>query len=220
MDAATHLSAQTHTKPAKASDLLLELMDAFPNERVTIGEFLLRLDGRAYGLLLLLLALPMCIPNIPGISTVFAVMMFVPAVQMMIGRGHAWLPKRICAWSFSREALQSALKGALPILRRIETLARPRWSALVSAPTLPLWGVMTFIMAIVLALPIPGGNWPVGITVAAMSLALLQQDGLLAIISTVLAAITLAVVFAILRYGPKILIEIGQALDAIMSRIF
>lgn len=207
-------------RPANASALVEELIEAFPNERVTVGELLHRLDGRAYGLLLLLTALPVCIPNIPGISTIFAVIMFVPAVQMILGRGHAWLPQRICRWSFSRQALNGALTAALPSLRRLERLAKPRWCVLVSPPLMPLWGAMTFVMAIVLALPIPGGNLPVGLTIAALALALLQQDGVVAVISGVMAAATLAIVFAIIRYGPTLLKELAVALEAIVLRIF
>jgi hypothetical protein len=219
MDAIPGQSSHPKTGPLRASVLLEELLAAFPEDKVTLGELLERLEGRAFGLILLLLALPMCIPNIPGISTVFAVAMFVPAWQMTIGRQEVWLPQRARNWSFSHEAMRKGVNAALPFLRRIERLARPRWCFVVHPPFLFFWGLMTLVMAFVLLLPIPGGNWPVGITVAALSLAMLQEDGLLAMVSLVLAGVTLVTIYLIIRYGPRLLIEIGEILDRGVSAL-
>ena len=60
-----------------ASELLEDLIATFPGETVSVGELIDRLDSRAHGMLLLVLALPMCVPNVPGISTIFGVLMLV-----------------------------------------------------------------------------------------------------------------------------------------------
>jgi hypothetical protein len=210
---------QKSTGPRRASVLLEELLAAFPEEKVTLGELLERLEGRAFGLILLLLSLPMCIPNIPGISTVFAVAMFVPAWQMTIGRQEVWLPQRARDWSFSREAMGKGVAASLPFLRRIERLARPRYCFLLRPPFMFFWGLMTLVMAFVLLLPIPGGNWPVGVTVATLALAMLQEDGVMAIVSLVFGAITLVTIYLIIRYGPRLLVEIGQVMDHWVSTV-
>jgi hypothetical protein len=111
-----------HEQPS-ASTLLEELHDAFPNEKVTVAELIDRLEGRAIGLLLLILALPMCIPNVPGISTIFGLLIVAPAFQMIVGGSHLWLPKRVRQWSFPREGLQRAIKMSAPYLKRIERSA-------------------------------------------------------------------------------------------------
>ena len=82
MDQSAHPS-QPH--PRSTSELLQDLVHAFPNERVSFGELIDRLDLRAHGVLLLVLALPMCIPNVPGISTIFGVLMMLPALQLVLG---------------------------------------------------------------------------------------------------------------------------------------
>ena len=209
-----------HDQPTPASVLLVNLMDAFPEERVTVGEVMERLEGQAFGLLLLVLALPNCIPNIPGLSTIFGVMMLAPAIQLILGRDALWLPERVRKWSFSRDALHSAIKGALPILKRIERYVAPHWSFLTKPPFTQLLGLQTLFLAIVLILPIPLGNWLPGVTVAATALALLQRDGRLVVLSVPLTLISTVFAWAGIRIGIVALREIGQMLEAAFRAVF
>lgn len=218
MDSGTH-APPAKAAPPKASALLQDLLDAFPNESMTVGELLERLEQRAFGLLLLLLSLPMCIPNIPGISTVFGVAMLIPAAQMILGRQEVWVPKRLREWAFSREAVVKSITAALPILKRMEHLAKPRWSFLVDRPFMAFWGLLTLTMALILILPLPFLNFTPGVTMAIFAIAMLQEDGVLAIVSAVCGALTLAFAYVIIRFGPKLLIEIGQALDVFVRTI-
>ena len=78
-----------------ASELLEDLIETFPGESVSVGELIDRLDSRAHGMLLLVLALPMCVPNVPGISTIFGVLMLAPALQMVFGSRRLMVPKRV-----------------------------------------------------------------------------------------------------------------------------
>lgn len=210
--------AKEHLPPA--SELLQDLMDAFPEEQVTVGDILKRLEGQAFGLLLLVLALPNCIPNIPGLSTIFGVMMVAPAVQLILGRGDLWLPARVRRWSISRHALQMAINGSLPILKRIERYVAPRWAFLVKPPFTQFLGLQTLFLACVLILPIPLGNWMPGITVAATALALLQRDGRLVVLSVPLTLISVALAWAGVRIGLIALHEISQMLQGAFNALF
>lgn len=209
-----------HDQPTPASVLLVNLMDAFPEERVTVGEVMERLEGQAFGLLLLVLALPNCIPNIPGLSTIFGVMMLAPAIQLILGRDALWLPERVRKWSFSRDALHSAIKGSLPILKRIERYVAPHWSFLTKPPFTQLLGLQTLFLAVVLILPIPLGNWLPGVTVAATALALLQRDGRLVLLSVPLTLISTVFAWAGIRIGIVALREAGQMIEAAYRAIF
>jgi len=185
----------------RASALLAELADAFPDERVTVGEVLDRLDGRAFGLLLLLLAAPNCIPNIPGISTIFGVILLAPATQMILGRGKPWLPRNVRAWTFQRTHLRMAIHGAVPILKRIERFVQPHWSWAVRPPFTAFLGLQTLYLAFVLILPIPLGNFGPGLVIAATALAVLQEDGRLALLTPVLTVIASAVAWVGIQIG-------------------
>lgn len=76
-----------------ASTLMSELADTIDGEHVYLGDVLDRLHGQGQGLLLLILSLPMCIPNIPGISTIFGALLIGPSLQLMRGRTSIWTPQ-------------------------------------------------------------------------------------------------------------------------------
>jgi hypothetical protein len=193
--------------PPPASVLLADLADAFPGERVSVGEIMERLEGRAVGIVLLLLALPMCIPNVPGISTIFGLLIIAPAMQLIFSADKIWLPKGVRAWTVPRESLNGAIRAGLPFLRKIERYIRPRWTALVRPPFEQWLGLQTLLMAIVLLLPIPAGNWPPGMTVAATGIALTQRDGRLALLSVPMAVISVAIAWIGYRIGLAVLRE-------------
>lgn len=170
--------------PPKTSELLSELRDAFQGDApITVREVLAKLDRRAFGLLLLLLALPNCIPNIPGISTIFGIMLLPPGLQMIFGAGTVWLPKRLASMEVKPDTVRRAIDLALPRLRSFETFVRPRLEFMTERPFTILSGIQVVILAGVLILPIPFGNWPPGMSVAAMAIGLIQRDGVMTLIS-------------------------------------
>jgi hypothetical protein len=187
--------------------LLADLVDAFESERVSVGEIMGRLEGRAVGIVLLLLALPMCIPNVPGISTIFGLLIIAPSLQLMLGADSLWLPGSVRVWTVPRAALNNAIKAGLPWLRKIERFIRPRWTVLLRPPAEQVLGLIALIMALVLLLPIPGGNWPPGMTVAAIGLAFVQRDGRLALFSLPMAAISIGIAWVGFRIGLAVLRE-------------
>lgn len=181
---ATEAPVAPHHPQPKTSVLLAELRDAFDGDvPITVRDILDRLEGRGFGLLLLFLALPNCIPNIPGISTVFGILLIPPALQMIFGAGKVWLPKRVMDLEIQPGTLRTGIDSFLPALRRIEKLVQPRFEWATQKPTTIWFGIQTLILAVVLTLPIPFGNWPPGMATAALAIALIQRDGLFAAVS-------------------------------------
>lgn len=172
-----------------ASELLEQALHAFPAEKVGVGELIDHLDERGYGLLLLMLALPMCVPNVPGISTIFGVLMLPPALGMIFGARRPWIPGFLARQTIDRAALESTVKASAKMVRRMEGLFRPRLSFLTMPPFTVLLGLQVLVLALVLILPIPGGNWPPGMAVAILGLALIQRDGVLALASFAAAVV-------------------------------
>jgi hypothetical protein len=175
--------------------MLEDLIDSFPGDRVSVGDLLDRLDARAYGMLLLVLALPMCVPNVPGISTIFGVLMLLPATQMVVGAPKLWAPAGLRAKEIDGEVLRRTLRLAIPTLKRVEYLIRPRFASLTRFPLTVAAGLQTLLMALILILPIPFANWPPGMTVAMTALALLQRDGVLLLLTIPAALVSVGSVF-------------------------
>ncbi len=200
-----------------ASDLLEDLIQAFPGDSVSVGELIDRLDSRAHGMLLLVLALPMCVPNVPGISTIFGVLMLAPALQMVFGSRRLLLPERVRNWRVDCGALRNTFNLAIPSLRRVEYLIKPRWSRLTRFPVTIIVGLQTLLMALVLILPIPFANWPPGMTVAMTSLALLQRDGMLMLLTIPAAIASVASVYLGTRVGLAVIDGAVQWIQGFIS---
>ncbi len=217
MDSSTPAPPPPAAEAPTASALLEELAQSFPQATVTVGDLIDRLDSRAHGVLLLVLALPMCIPNVPGISTIFGILMLAPALQLVLGSRRLWVPTRMRAWSFEAEALRRTLRVAIPPLNRIEFLIKPRWTRLTRFPVTILIGVQTLLMALILILPIPFANWPPGMTVAITSLALLQRDGVLMLLTIPAAIASAASVYLGTRVGLAIINNIVDWIQSLMQ---
>lgn len=184
-----------------ASEVLEELTQAFQGDKISVGELVDSLDSRAHGVLLLILALPMCIPNIPGISTIFGILMIAPALGLLFGQRRLWLPRQVRAWTFPREGFNKALRVAIGGLKRVEFLIKPRLSFLTRWPLTSLVGFQTLLMALVLILPIWGANLSPGVTVTLTALALMQRDGVLMLLSVPCAIGSIVWVYLFTKYG-------------------
>lgn len=171
----------------KTSYLLEELKTKFQDDaEITVNDVLKRLDGRAFGLLLFILAAPNCIPNIPGISTIFGLLLIAPALQMIFGARQIWLPKQVREYKIQSAGLRTAIEKTVPILKKIEKWIKPRMEGLTEKPFRSLLGVQTLILAVILLLPIPFANFVPGLSIAFLALGLLQRDGALIIGSFIL----------------------------------
>jgi hypothetical protein len=202
-----------------ASEVLHELTQAFDGDKISVGDLLDRLDSRAHGVLLLILALPMCIPNIPGISTIFGVLMIAPALGLLFGQRRLWVPNKVRGWTFSRAGFTRALQVAIGGLRRVEFLIKPRMSVLTRWPVTSLVGFQTLLMALVLILPMWGANLTPGVTVTLTALALMQRDGLLMLLSVPCAIGSLIWVYLFTKYGVIAATWLGHWLESVLPSI-
>jgi hypothetical protein len=197
-----------------ASEVLEDLIEAFPSDKISVGELVDQLDSRAHGVLLLILALPMCIPNIPGISTIFGVLMIAPALALLFGQRRLWLPRQVRSWTFARDGFRRALEVAIAGLRRVEYLIKPRLTVLTRWPVTSFVGFQTLLMALVLILPIWGANLTPGVTVTLTALALMQRDGVLMLLSVPCAIGSILWVYLFTKYGVMAATWLGDWLQS------
>lgn len=201
MTTAARPATQSPVSQSPASCLVDELADSFGDApRISAGELLAHLEGRGIGLLLIILALPICIPNVPGISTLFGLLLIGPSVQMTLGHKTLWMPGLVKRWSFRGETLRGALRACAVILRKVEFLTRPRLSFLGRGLWLVLAGLQTLLLSLILLLPMPGANVIPGIAIVLTGLGLLQRDGLCLLASVSVAVASVAWVYLGARY--------------------
>lgn len=185
------MSASTHTDLA-ISEQLAQLATDAPSETVTLDWVLDQLNERAFGLFLLVLALPCCIPFLYGIPQVVALPLMFVSVQILIGRTSPWLPSNLGARRVSKDGLQNLAERAGPWLRKIEAISRPRLTALSRAPMDRIIGLGLVAFSASILVPLPGTNSVPGIAVVMISMGLLQRDGLLILAGLLLGTVWIA----------------------------
>jgi hypothetical protein len=202
-----------------ASQIIDELAGSLDGDRVSVGDLLARLEGRGIGLLLIILALPICIPNVPGISTVFGLLLLPPSIQMLLHHKALWMPGFVKRWDFKGEDFRKVLKACAGVLRKVEYLARPRWVFLTRGPAMIYLGFQTLIMALILLLPMPGANVIPGVAVVLTGLAILQRDGIFMLAGLSVAAGAVAYVYYFAHYVVDFTIWAYQASVAWIEQI-
>ncbi|GGL43639.1 MULTISPECIES: exopolysaccharide biosynthesis protein [Caulobacter] len=157
---------------------------------LTVGQMLEQFDSRAFGAMLLVFGLLNCLPLPPGSSTILSLPILLLAPQIAWGSDVPWLPRKLVEHPLKRDDLRGLFRRLTPIVRRMELVTRPRLKILFGPVGERLIGVVCTLLALVLVLPIPLGNLAPGATVAVLALALLQRDGLLALLGYLMAAVS------------------------------
>lgn len=174
------------------SQRLLQLSNEATNDAVTLDWILTQLHERAFGLFLLILALPCCIPFLYGIPQIVSLPLMFVSGQILLGRNTPWLPARLGARTVSVEGLRSLANRAAPWLRRIEAISRPRQAALTRAPMDRLVGMALVLFSASILVPLPGTNTVPGIAVVVIAMGVLQRDGFLVIAGLILGTAWIA----------------------------
>jgi len=185
------------SEPLHITDLLAEVAAAAPGERLSVGELLEALKDRAFGIVLLILALPCSVPFLYGIPQVASLPLLFVSAQIVMGRHRLWLPDKLRARSFSTRAFRQMIAKATPYLRVLEAVSRPRLVMLTRGRIERVLGIFLFIFAFWIFLPFPLTNAVPGMAVAIMAVGFIERDGLLMIGGIVLGSIWVAFLIAL-----------------------
>lgn len=180
----------------RISTVLRELC-ADPDGRLTIGQIVDRFGRRAFGALLFIFSTPNLLPLPPGSSTVLGAPLVLLAPQVAAGVQAPWLPGFVDRREVSGADLNKAFGRMLKWVERIERVSQPRLPFLFGPIGDRLIGVVCTLLALVLILPIPFGNLLPAASVAVLSFALVQRDGVLALVGYALATVS-ALVLALM----------------------
>ena len=181
-------SSQIHT-----SQLLRNLL-AQPVNSFTVQNIVESLGGTsAFGTSLMLFSLPEVLPiPIPGISAIVVIPVGVISAQMVAGSGKLKLPNYILKRTIHRKALAPAIHAILPVLERAEKVVKPRWSWILHPAAKRFIGAVVFLLALAIALPVPGTNIPLAISIFIIAMGLAERDGKVVLIGMLLGLASLA----------------------------
>jgi hypothetical protein len=167
------------TNHRSTSEALIAIVRAFPGEQMRMQDLMDGLGERSFGFVLLLFGVLSAIAIVPGLATITAIPLLFFGLQMLAGYRTPWLPRSISERSFAKADLLATIERAVPAMRRVETICKPRFQFLIGRFGERSLGLLVFILAVVIALPGPGTNFAPGVAIAFMAIAIIERDGLL-----------------------------------------
>ena len=201
-DALVSMTA-AHPAPSRFSQDLRDLAQHFADRPARISEILMATQGRGFYLLLLIIGLPFLTPiPLPGLSTVFGVMVLVIGARLALGQ-RPWLPEKLLHRELPARFLARALAAASRVVRWLEVLLRPRLDFLhehwiyrrIGGALIMLSGLL-----LLLPLPIPLTNSFPALTVILLAAGAMERDGLFFLAGCAMFTVTLAY-FGLLAFG-------------------
>ncbi|MCU7611473.1 exopolysaccharide biosynthesis protein [Anaplasma capra] len=199
------------------SDLLAEVGTQGDADRVTLYELKAILRDRGFGVLMLIVALPLSIPIPvpPGYTTVLSLPLLLFSAQMLMGFSAPWLPAFLEKRSFKREFLATVIEKTSPVLKRMERWSKPRVLVVFSGIGDRMVALMCLLCAISIAIPLPLTNFIPAWGISAMALGVLNRDGILVVLGALVGLFGLAVTSVVLVAGPKLVIEMFSFLSGL-----
>lgn len=182
MDAAlatATLPKVSHYKAEPSGELscMLQTLADNAQERVSVNQICDALGNRSFGAFLLVFCLPNLVPLPPGSSAILGIPLIIIAFQILAGHSKVWLPKRLANYSLASASFKGMIAKINPHLRRGERMIKPRFWPLSQIFGDRLFGIFALVLAIVVTIPIPLGNWPPAFALAFLAAAYIKKDG-------------------------------------------
>lgn len=175
------------------SGLLAEIGRGDPAADVTFEELLQRFSRRAFGVVVLVATLPAFLPLPAGAGAISGPLVALFGLQMLLGMAAPWMPRRWRSRGLRRERFVAFEARIRPWLLRVERLSRPRLAALFTKfAGNAVTGLLLLALGILLSLPIPLTNYPIGLLIVLYAFALIERDGFLLVLAWVLGGVVIA----------------------------
>src|SRR5499433_1590617 len=163
-------------KPGPNSRVLQEVIRQAPAEYVTVGWLTSTLHRDSFGIVMLCVGL---LATTPVGSTVPGLILAVMAVQMILGRAEPVFPHFIMTRRLPTRQLLRLGDRAIHVLKYLEKAVHPRWPMTFEVAKRAV-GVMVLLLTVVLLItPVPLSNVAPAMVISLISLAYIEEDGLL-----------------------------------------
>lgn len=169
--------------------LLRQIQNHDHDDPVTLEAILDSVGRRSFGPMILVPGLIVVAPiigDIPGVPTLFALVVFLTSIQLLFGAEHFWLPKWLLNRSMPRARLMKALDWMYKPARFVDRFLHPRLTWLVdNGASRYLVASMSLLVSIMLPVMefIPFSATIGGAALVCFGLALVARDGLLVLFS-------------------------------------
>lgn len=181
---------------------MLALIEKADGKSIELGTVISALAGRSHAVAIVFLSFPLCLPvGIPVLSTALGLTLGLVGFLLAIGR-ELWIPRSIASKSIPCNRLSQIIERLLRFAARLERFFHPR--ALFFATNsrmIRMHGFFIMFLGLVAAipLPLPFNNLVAAFPILLLGFSLLEEDGLLVIVSYI-AAIPFLIYYGALVY--------------------
>ena len=176
-----------------SSQVLEEVIRQAPGEYVTVGWLTSTLHRHSFGIIMLSLGL---LATTPVGSTIPGLILAVMAVQLIVGRGEPVFPHFIMTRRLSTKQLLRLGGRAIQVLKYLEKAVHPRWPMIFEATKRAVGVIVLLLTAVLLLTPVPLGNVAPAMVISLISLAYVEEDGLLLSVAFLAAIILIGIASA------------------------
>ncbi|MEO1381031.1 MAG: exopolysaccharide biosynthesis protein, partial [Pseudomonadota bacterium] len=152
-----------HSGALERVDTLLRDLPRDEVGTISLGQLSDAMEERAFGLMLLILAIPCCLPFVYLLPQIVAVPMAIMVGQMAMGRKSPWLPDAMRSRRLPVEAFRSVLSRVRKWGGWLERLTHRRLAGLTSAFAARVVGALLFVPCLSILTPLPLTNTVPGI---------------------------------------------------------
>ena len=180
----------------------------------TIGEIFDSLGSESYGFSILILSLPSALP-IPagGFSTPLGIVIALLGLQMIFRRSSPWLPQKALNTTVKPEFAKKMFSSCNWFLKKVERFICPRYNF---AITSTFTGVVIFLLAFIMALPIPLTNTAPAMVLFLISISMIENDGLLWLLAMLVGILGITIYgtifYIVLIHGHGVLYTIADSI--------
>jgi hypothetical protein len=200
------------TRPLPFSRLLTDILGEHAGERLSLSELSARLRDRTWGGLLLIFAAINLLPLLPGATAITGIPLLVIAAQLAAGRSQPWFPRKLDQRGISAVHLARIAAKIAPWEERVERVLKPRLCGLTNHQGARVIGLVSFLLSVIIWLPIPFGNHVPALSITLFALALIYRDGMLVILGALTTVASLALVSVTLAAATWALVELWPRL--------
>lgn len=185
--------------------ILQNLANESKSEYINLQEINHALHERGFGILLLFFSIPTAIPlpYPPGFTSLVGLPLMFFTFQMLLGYDSPRLPKWIGEKKIKFSTMKAVIDKTLPVLIKLERFVKPRLDVVSNPIGERIIGLVGFLCAVSVFLPIIFGNAIPSLGIFIMALGLLNRDGLVIIAGFIVSIIGLIIAATVVMLGAK-----------------
>lgn len=188
-----------------ASRRLIAVTRQLKEPKLSIGAVIDALGAEGLGIALLVFSLPALVPAPGPVGATFGTLVALLAFQIMAGSERLWLPTRWRDRRAPRETIRKTVMKALPWIGRIETVLKEnRLAAFTGRQARIAFALPILLMAVIIALPIPFGNFAPAIALVVVAMGFIARDGLAVVAGLIAMLIAVGLTAVLFASGAEI----------------